>query len=200
MKQQLENLLRSAFELGASDIHLTVGVPPVMRINGELKKHGATTLKPEDTENMAKAIIPDSMWEKFKKQGELDFSYGIPGVSRFRVNAYHQRSCVGLAVRVIPRDIPTFEELRLPAVFRDFALLPQGLVLVTGPTGSGKSTTLAAMIDEMNRTVKNILSRWKIRSNICINTGHALLIKERSALIPDLLPTHCELVSAKIPM
>ncbi|EHL77927.1 type IV pilus twitching motility protein PilT [Bacillus smithii] len=154
MKQQLENLLRSAFELGASDIHLTVGVPPVMRINGELKKHGATTLKPEDTENMAKAIIPDSMWEKFKKQGELDFSYGIPGVSRFRVNAYHQRSCVGLAVRVIPRDIPTFEELRLPAVFRDFALLPQGLVLVTGPTGSGKSTTLAAMIDEMNRTVK----------------------------------------------
>jgi twitching motility protein PilT len=154
MKQRLEHLLRAAFELKASDLHLTVGVPPIMRINGELKKYGQDVLRPEDTEAMARAIIPEGLWQQFQEKGELDFSYGIPGISRFRVNTYKQRSCVSLAVRVIPTKIPTIDDLQLPEVLKRIAHKPQGLVLVTGPTGSGKSTTLAAMIDYMNRTMR----------------------------------------------
>ncbi len=154
MKNKMDLLLRAGYELKASDIHLTVGVPPVMRINGDLKKYGKDNLRPDDTEGMAKAIIPEHMWEKFKEKGELDFSYGIPGVSRFRVNTYFQRSCIAMAVRVIPTRIPTLEELDLPEVLKKVALKPQGLVLVTGPTGSGKSTTLASMIAYMNATMR----------------------------------------------
>lgn len=154
MKEKIDYLLRSGFELKASDIHLTVGVPPVMRINGDLKRYGKEPLKPTDTEGMAKAIIPTQMWEKFEQNGELDFSYGIHGVSRFRVNTYLQRSCVALAIRIVPTKIPTIEDLELPNVLKGIAEKPQGLVLVTGPTGSGKSTTLAAMIQYMNQTMR----------------------------------------------
>lgn len=150
----IEHLLRAGFELKASDIHLTVGVPPIMRINGELKKYGKDELKPSDTEGMAKAIIPESMWQLFKEKGELDFSYGISGVSRFRINTYFQRSCVALAIRIVPTKIPTIEELELPGVLKKIVNKPQGLVLVTGPTGSGKSTTLASMIQYMNHHMR----------------------------------------------
>ncbi|CAM3457720.1 type IV pilus twitching motility protein PilT [Aeromicrobium ponti] len=154
MKERLDYILTAAYELGTSDIHLTVGVPPIMRLHGDLKQYGKEIIKPRDTEEMAKAIIPDTLWETFKENGELDFSYGIPGVSRFRINAYHQRSSVSLAIRVVPTKIPTLEELGLPNVLKEIAGKPQGLVLVTGPTGSGKSTTLAAMIDYMNKNMK----------------------------------------------
>ncbi|TCJ02438.1 type IV pilus twitching motility protein PilT [Cytobacillus praedii] len=154
MKEMIDHLLHAAFELKASDIHLTVGVPPIMRINGDLKKYGKESLKPEDTEGMARAIIPDNMWEQFKEKGELDFSYGIPKVSRFRVNTYFQRSCIALAIRIVPTRIPTIEELELPNVLKRIAEKPQGLVLVTGPTGSGKSTTLASMIQYMNHHMR----------------------------------------------
>lgn len=154
MKNKIDLLLRAGFELKASDIHLTVGVPPVMRINGELKKYGKENLLPADTEGMAKAIIPDQMWEKFKEKGELDFSYGLPGISRFRVNTYFQRSCIAMAIRVIPTRIPTLDELDLPEVLKKIAHKPQGLFLVTGPTGSGKSTTLASIISYMNETMR----------------------------------------------
>lgn len=147
-------MLRAGFELGASDIHLTVGVPPIMRINGELKRYGREKTLPADTEGMAKAIIPKNLWKTFHDIGELDFSYGIPGVSRFRVNTYLQRNCVALAIRVIPAVIPTLEKLNLPSVLTEIVAMPQGLVLVTGPTGSGKSTTLASLIDYMNRTMR----------------------------------------------
>jgi twitching motility protein PilT len=159
MKQRLDYLLRAAFEYKASDLHLTVGVPPIMRINGELKKYGQEILRPEDTEAMARSIIPNGLWQQFQEKGEFDFSYGIPGVSRFRINAFKQRSCVSLAIRVVPTRIPTLDELRLPEVLKRIAEKPQGLVLVTGPTGSGKSTTLAAMIDYMNKTMhKHIIT------------------------------------------
>ncbi|WP_075982460.1 type IV pilus twitching motility protein PilT [Bacillus massilinigeriensis] len=154
MKEMIDHLLRAGFELKASDIHLTVGVPPIMRINGELKRYGKDMLKPMDTEGMARAIIPENMWERFKERGELDFSYGIPGVSRFRVNTYLQRNCVAIAVRVVPTRIPTIEELELPEVLKKIMEKPQGLVLVTGPTGSGKSTTLASMIQYMNQNMR----------------------------------------------
>lgn len=153
MREKIEYLLRVGYELKASDIHLSVGAPPVMRINGTLKRYGNEKLKPADTEGMAKALIPDNMWKIFEKVGELDFSFGIPGVSRFRVNSYHQRGCVSLAIRVVPTRIPTIEELKMPLILKTIAQRPQGLFVVTGPTGSGKSTTLAAMIQYMNETM-----------------------------------------------
>lgn len=154
MKEMVDHLLRAGFELKASDIHLTVGVPPIMRINGELKRYGKDMIKPKDTEEMARVMIPENLWDKFKEKGELDFSYSIPGVSRFRVNTYLQRTCVAIAVRVVPTKIPTIDELELPEVLKKIMEKPQGLVLVTGPTGSGKSTTLAAMIQFMNQTMR----------------------------------------------
>lgn len=154
MKEKLHYILKAGFEIGTSDVHLTVGVPPVMRLNGELKYYGKEALKPSDTEEMAKVLIPPDKWDIFKENGELDFSYSIPGVSRFRVNAYHQRACVSLAIRVVPTEIPTLEKLNLPESLKAIAWKPQGLVLVTGPTGSGKSTTLAAMIDYINKHLK----------------------------------------------
>jgi len=154
MKEKIEHLLRSGFELKASDIHITVGIPPVMRINGDLRRYGTDSITPDEVEEMAKAIIPKNSWNVFKSKGELDFSYGIPGISRFRVNAYHQRGCVSLAVRIVPTRIPTLEELELPDILKRIAEKPQGLVLVTGPTGSGKSTTLASLIQYMNMTMR----------------------------------------------
>ncbi|WP_078555373.1 type IV pilus twitching motility protein PilT [Bacillus alkalicellulosilyticus] len=155
----LDNLLREAFAMGASDIHLTVGAPPVFRVNGELQTYGTEKLKPADTEGMARAIINENLWDTFEKRGELDFSHGIPAVSRFRVNAYYQRACISLALRVIPTKIPNLEDLQMPGVLLDIAKRPQGLVLVTGPTGSGKSTTLAAMISHINKTMsKHIIT------------------------------------------
>ena len=154
MKERIEHILRAAFELKASDIHLTVGVPPIMRINGELKKYGKDSLKPSDTEEMAKAILSSTQWQQFNEKGELDFSYGIPSVSRFRINTYFQRSCIAMAVRIVPTTIPTIDELKLPAVLKKIATKPQGLILVTGPTGSGKSTTLASIIHYMNQTMR----------------------------------------------
>jgi len=154
MKERFEHLLRAAFELRASDLHLTVGIPPIMRINGQLRQYGQETVKPEDTEAMAKAVISDRLWPQFLEKGEIDFSHGIPGVSRFRINVFRQRSCISLAVRVIPTKIPTIDKLGLPEVLKKIVEKPQGLVLVTGPTGSGKSTTLAAMIDYMNKTMR----------------------------------------------
>ncbi|WML40721.1 type IV pilus twitching motility protein PilT [Neobacillus sp. OS1-2] len=152
MKNKIDLLLRTGFEVKASDIHVTVGTPPIMRINGELRRYGKEPLTPLDTEGIAKAVIPENMWDLFKEKRELDFSYGLQGVSRFRINAYFQRSCIALAIRVVPTRIPTLDELGLPAIIKKVADKPQGLVLVTGPTGSGKSTTLASIIQYMNQT------------------------------------------------
>ena len=154
MDKKIDHLLRAGFEFKASDIHLTVGVPPIMRINGELKRYSKEPLRPADTEEMARAIVPEDMWDRFKEKGELDFSYGIPGLSRFRINTYLQRSCVAMAIRIVPTRIPTMDELMLPQIFKQIAHKPQGLVLVTGPTGSGKSTTLASLIQYMNQTMR----------------------------------------------
>ncbi|TLS39232.1 type IV pilus twitching motility protein PilT [Pseudalkalibacillus caeni] len=159
MKEKIERLLQVAYQSNASDMHLTVGVPPIVRLNGDLKRYGKDPLLPEETEGMAKAIIPEASWEQFLEKGEIDFSYGIPGVSRFRINAYHQRNCIALAIRVIPSKIPSLEELQLPESLLKFAKKPQGLVLVTGPTGSGKSTTLASLINYMNENMsKHIIT------------------------------------------
>lgn len=153
MKETLEQWLRAAFQLKASDVHLSVGIPPVFRINGGLKRYGSESLKPEDTLQVAQIVIDEKYYSHFEEVGEIDISYGIQGLSRFRVNAYRQRSCVSLAFRIIPTSIPSMEDLMLPESVKKMATKHQGLVLVTGPTGSGKSTTLASMIDFMNRTM-----------------------------------------------
>jgi len=155
----LNDLLKMAFEKEASDIHLTVGMAPVLRIHGELKPYGEEKLKPEDTEAMAKGMLTDVMWQQFQENREQDLSYGIPGVSRFRVNIFYQRNCISLAIRVVPTAIPSLDELTLPEVLKTISSSSQGLVLVTGPTGSGKSTTLAAMINYMNQNMnKHIIT------------------------------------------
>ncbi len=152
MREKLEQWLRAAFQLKASDVHLSVGMPPVFRINGGLKRYGSEALRPEDTEQISQIVIDEKYYPDFEEAGEIDISYGIQGLSRFRVNAYRQRSCVSLAFRIIPTSIPSMEDLMLPESVRKMAGKHQGLVLVTGPTGHGKSTTLAAMIGAINQT------------------------------------------------
>jgi len=149
----LEELMIEAFNRQASDLHLTVGAKPTFRINGKLKTPIETPLlTPEDTVAYLKSIATEEQYRELIDIGELDFSYGVPGVSRFRINAYKQRGTVSLAIRVIPTEIPALEQLGVPAVIRTFVEKAQGLILVTGPTGSGKSTTLASMIDLINHT------------------------------------------------
>ncbi|MFB1051781.1 type IV pilus twitching motility protein PilT [Paraliobacillus sp. JSM ZJ581] len=151
MHYSLEDLLVSAYRKNASDIHLTVGSQPIFRIDGRLQPFGENKLKPEDTERMTKEILTETLWDKLMKERELDLSHGVKQVSRFRMNIYFQRNCLSLAIRTIPTVIPSIDSLNLPDVMKEIAQLSQGLVLVTGPTGSGKSTSLASMIDYMNQ-------------------------------------------------
>jgi len=134
----------------ASDIHITVGLPAVYRINGELVKAGNSVLTPEDTEKMAMSVLNDRQKEVLKEKGEIDISFSIHGVGRYRINIFRQRGSHCMAIRVIPLNIPSMEELGLPMIVNDLTELRNGLILVTGPTGSGKSTTLAYMIDRIN--------------------------------------------------
>ncbi|TXK85388.1 type IV pilus twitching motility protein PilT [Paenibacillus sp. N3.4] len=148
------NLLKQAHESKASDLHLTVGSPPVLRVHGALQQLGSELLQVQDTQSMVEALLSAEQMERFNQAGEIDFSYELEGYSRYRINAYRQRGRVGIAIRTIPTKIPSLELLQLPAIISTLALKPQGLVLVTGPTGSGKSSTLAAMIDYINRKEK----------------------------------------------
>ncbi|MGG1550671.1 type IV pilus twitching motility protein PilT [Paenibacillus ferrarius] len=148
------SLLKHAHESKASDLHLSVGSPPVQRVHGTLQPIGAEPLQAEETRGMAEALLSGEQIERFQQAGELDFSYELEGCARYRINAYRQRGRVSVAIRTIPRTIPSLEQLQLPHVISTLALKPQGLVLVTGPTGSGKSSTLAAMIDFINRKEK----------------------------------------------
>ncbi len=147
----LRQLLEDMVKMDASDLHLTVGSPPVVRVDGKLIKMQHDTLSPDMTKKLAYSIMNDKQRLKFETSSELDLSFGIENLSRFRCNVFMQRGNVAVALRQIPYKVRTFEELGLPKVVAEFARLPRGLVLVTGPTGSGKSTTLAAVIDTINR-------------------------------------------------
>ena len=147
-------LLKEAARRQASDLHITVGAAPVFRITGVLCQDESQRLSVADTQQMAQDLLTPEQWETLVQRGEIDLSYSLPGVSRFRVNVFRQRGCYSLAVRVVPTSIPEFESLGLPQTVRSFADKQQGLLLVTGPTGSGKSTTLAALIGYINRTQK----------------------------------------------
>ncbi len=147
----IATILQEAAVAGASDVHLTVGLPPVFRVHGELHvQQQWEPLNPEMTVNLVRPMAGEK-WELLRERGEIDLAYSLPGVSRFRVNVFHQRGSVGAAIRLIPRNIPDLERLGLPPVVAELAERQHGLVLVTGPTGSGKSTTLAAMVDRINR-------------------------------------------------
>ncbi len=148
--RDLNDLLLEVLERGGSDLHITVGVPPMMRLNGKLMPLDAETLTSAETRDAVFSILSQEQRAVLEQEWEFDFAYAIPGEARFRVNAYYQRASVGAAFRLIPVEIRTVRELGLPVILEDFALKPRGLVLVTGPTGSGKSTTLAAMIHHVN--------------------------------------------------
>jgi twitching motility protein PilT len=144
-------VMKQALDTKASDIHLMPGRPPMLRINGQLAPIPDTaTLTAQDTKLVAQELANDEQWAKFEKTRELDLSSSHAGLGRFRVNLYWQRGSVAIALRLIPTDIPSFEQLGVPVILKKFAMYDHGLVLVTGPTGSGKSTTLAAMLDHIN--------------------------------------------------
>ncbi len=144
-------LLGRLLDAKGSDLHLTAGAPPVVRVNGDLERlEEYPALTPRNLQGMVYAILPQKMRERFEQELELDMSYSLPGRARFRVNVFMQRDAVGAVFRVIPFEIKGLDELGLPPVVSDLARFPRGFVVVTGPTGSGKSTTLASMVDVVN--------------------------------------------------
>ncbi len=148
----IDDILRFAIEHKASDCHLTAGLPPMMRLDGEIAPMPFTALAPEDSKRLIFETLTDEQLEKFETTHELDFAYTVRGLSRFRFNVFMQRGAVAGALRAIPTRIPSFETLGLPPVIRELSKRTSGLILVTGPTGSGKSTTIASMIDDINET------------------------------------------------
>src|SRR5215218_9339712 len=151
----LRVLLEEMIERDASDLHITAGEKPKMRIDGEIQSSKLEfVMTPKDTMQLAYSVLTENQKKKFEMEDEIDFSFGIQNLARFRGNCFKQRGCVSMVIRQIPFSIKTFDDLKLPDVIRKMAERPRGLVLVTGPTGSGKSTTLAAMIDKINKERK----------------------------------------------
>ena len=146
----LPDLLKTTVEMKASDLHLTVNTPPQVRVDGKLQRLPLPELTPADTKQLAYSVLTDAQKKRFEETMELDCAFGIRGLARFRCNVFSQRGSVAAVYRLIPEHIRSFEELGLPSIIARFAEAPRGLVLVTGPTGSGKSTTLAAVLDKIN--------------------------------------------------
>lgn len=155
----IQTLLKLVVEKNASDLHIATNRPPLIRLDGDLQELNDNKLTPNAISEMVQSIIPETQQKNFKEKLDYDFSYTLSDIARFRVNIYHDTHGLAIAFRTIPHSIPTFEALALPETFKKFCKLPNGIVLVTGPTGSGKSTTLAAMINEINTSEqKHILT------------------------------------------
>lgn len=152
---QIDAFFKMMHELGASDLHLSTGSQPIIRLHGELQRIKYKSLEHEDLKKMLYEITPENKVKLFEESGDVDFSYEIPNLARYRVNFFQQRLGVAAVFREIPQKILTIEDLGLPPIMKRLALLPKGLVLVTGPTGSGKSTTLAAIVDYANKSRKD---------------------------------------------
>src|SRR5687767_2831373 len=146
----LPDLLKTLVEKSGSDLHITINTPPQIRVHGHLQRVEGPDLSASETKQLAYSVLTDAQKKRFEETLELDFSFGIKGIARFRCNMFNQRGAVGAVYRVIPEKIRSFQELGLPPVLATLSERPRGLVLVTGPTGSGKSTTLAAMLDKIN--------------------------------------------------
>jgi twitching motility protein PilT len=151
MEFDFADILLETIRLDASDLHISVGSPPAVRVRGELKRLDYPEMSPQDTREIIYTILSNDQRKRLETDWQVDLSYTVPGQARFRVNAYIQRGAIGAAFRLIPSKIRSVEELGLPSVVHEFVKKPRGFVLVTGPTGSGKSTSLAAMIDEINQ-------------------------------------------------
>src|ERR1700674_2623349 len=155
MGVNLRALLEEMVSRNASDLHIVAGERPKLRVDGDITNSSAEhSLAPKDTLQLAYSVLTEEQKKRFEMEDELDFSFGIQNLARFRGNCFKQRGCVSMVIRQIPFSVKTFQDRRLPAVIAKLAEKPRGLVLVTGPTGSGKSTTLAAMIDKINREGK----------------------------------------------
>ncbi|MEW5820162.1 MAG: type IV pilus twitching motility protein PilT [Cyanobacteriota bacterium] len=148
----LEELLQLVFDRNASDLHISMGLPPVIRVDGKLVRTDYPPLTKEDTQRLIFSMLTNEQRRVLEQNWELDCSYGVSGLGRFRVNVYKDRGNYAAALRSISTNVPTFDQLGLPVIVKEIAERPRGLVLVTGPTGSGKSTTLAAMVDHINST------------------------------------------------
>src|SRR5512135_2195815 len=146
----LQALLKAMLDKGASDLHVTAGSPPRLRIDGDLVRLQTDPLTPVDTKQLCYSVMNDAQKLRFEEDLEIDFSFGIRGMARFRANVYMQQACVAGAFRLVPYKVLPLEDLGMPAIVSEMCEKPRGLVLVTGPTGSGKSTTLAAMINKIN--------------------------------------------------
>ncbi len=171
----IDKLFNDMMAQNASDLHMKAGSPPVIRVDGELRLLDEPALSPEDTKDVAAAIMTDKQIRRFSEYNEIDFAYSSPSLGRFRVNVYRQRGSISIAMRQVATKIPSFEELHLPEIIKRIALEPRGLVLVTGTTGSGKTTTLAAMIDHINCTLR--------RHIVTIEDPIEVLHKDRRSII-----------------
>src|ERR1700730_7153869 len=182
----IDDLLEQMVSLGASDLHVTVGSPPAFRVRGHIARaEGFEPFTADDTRALLYRILSSEQQKNFELKRQLDFAYALPGVARFRVNVYYQRESVGAAFRLIPQEIKALEELGLPGILHTFAEKPRGIVLVTGPTGSGKSTTLAAILDEINRNrAEHILT---IEDPIEFVHRHKRCIVNQREIGPDAL-------------
>ncbi len=154
MAISMESLLTQLFEKNASDLHLTAGAPPALRLDGEVRQLEEDRMSPQMTQRLIYGLLTDEQKERFEREHELDLSFGVQGLGRVRMNVFMQRGTVAAVLRNIPTQIRSFEELNLPPVVKELVKIPKGLVLVCGATGSGKSTTLASMIDFINTTRK----------------------------------------------
>ena len=146
----LPELLKTMVDVDGSDLHITTNSPPQIRVHGHLRRLQLPELQPSDTKQLAYSVLTDAQKKRFEESQELDLAFGIRGLARFRCNVFNQRGAVAAVYRLIPETIKGFEELNLPQILATLSERPRGLVLVTGPTGSGKSTTLAAMLDKIN--------------------------------------------------
>jgi len=171
----VDELLNEMVSRNASDLHIKAGSPPVVRVDGELHLLDEPVLSPEDTKDAAASIMTDKQIRRFSEHNEIDFAYSAVNIGRFRVNIYRQRGSISIAMRQVATQIPSFESLMLPDIIKRLALEPRGLVLVTGTTGSGKTTTLAAMIDHINNTLR--------RHIVTIEDPIEVLHKDRKAVI-----------------
>src|SRR5881392_3198970 len=150
MALSLSDLLKKMLEMNGSDLHITTNSPPQVRVHGHLHPLDMPPLTPAETKQLAYSVLTDAQKHRFEENLELDFSFGLKGLSRFRANLFNQKGAVGCVFRAIPYEIKSFDQLGLPQIVSDLCKKPRGLILVTGPTGSGKSTTLASMVDKIN--------------------------------------------------
>lgn len=158
-RNDIEKLIKQLMAANASDLLISAGVPPCLKLNGEMVRLSGRAMTPGDVEQMARALMSEAQWQEFEAHGEIDFGLSSSTIGRFRINAYRQRGSISLAIRNIVESIPTLESLGLPAWLETYALNKQGLILITGPTGHGKSTTLAALVDIINSRRKcNIIT------------------------------------------